>query len=61
MHVKPNLNKLSHASAIEGDGTAWRYEQHGDFHKTASHMKVQNETDLNMTASYVNERANTFC
>jgi hypothetical protein len=58
MHVKLNLNKLSHASAVEGDGTALRYKQHGDFHKSASHMKGESGTDLNMTVAYGNERPN---
>ena len=60
MHVKLNLSKLSHASAVEGDGTAWRYKQHGDFHKGASHMKEECGRDLNMTAACGNERPNHF-
>jgi len=48
MHVNLNLSKLSHASVVEGDGTAWRYKQHGDFHKSASNMKDESGTDLNI-------------
>lgn len=60
IHVKLNLSKLSHASAAEGDGNAWRYKQHGDFHKSVSHLKDEIGTDLNMTAAYGNERPNNF-
>jgi hypothetical protein len=45
MNVKPNLSKLSHPSAVESDGTGWRYKQHGDFHESASRMKDGNGTD----------------
>jgi hypothetical protein len=60
IHVKLNLSKLSHASAVEGDGIAWRYKQHGDLHKSASHMKDESGTDLNITAACGNERPNHF-
>jgi len=58
MNVKPNLSKLSHPSAVESDGTGWRYKQHGDFHESASRMKDGNGTDLNVTAAYGNEGPN---
>lgn len=42
MNAKLNFDKLSHANAVEGTGTAWRCKQQGDFHKNVRHVKGQN-------------------
>jgi hypothetical protein len=60
MHLTLNLDKLSHANAEEGAGTARRYKQRGDFHKSVSHMKGQNGTDLHIPA-YRKKMPKHFC